>query len=185
MDSLILFVDLAILVFLLVFLVLLAASVIFHMKCRVPFVPTPRRVIKAMIDLAELKNGQLVLDLGAGDGRILSAAKKRCPGIRAIGYEGAIGVWLLARIRSWFLRDQVDVRRENFLNVDLSDADVIFLYLCINPLRLLAPKFQRELKSGTRVISHAFSLPDRQPDFTHLVPMRFGGMTKVHVYVWK
>lgn len=185
MDILVFLFNLAFLLFLAVFVILVFASVVFHLKCHVPFVPTPRRVIDAMIDLGELKDGQLVLDLGAGDGRILSEAKRRCRGIRAVGYEGALGVWFLARIRSWFLRDGVDVRRENFLKVDLSDANVIFLYLCIDPLRLLAPKFQQELKPGTRVISHAFSLPGIQPDLVHEVPMLLGGRTKVFVYVWK
>jgi hypothetical protein len=185
MDILVFLFDLAFLLLLTIGVILLFASVVFHLKCRVPFVPTPRRVIKAMIDLGELREGQLVLDLGAGDGRILSAAKRRCPGIRAIGYEGAIGVWLLARIRLWFLRDGVDVRREDFLKIDLSGANVIFLYLCIDPLRLLAPKFQRELRPGTRVISHAFRLPGIEPDFIHEVPMMLGGKTKVFVYEWK
>ncbi|MDD5054851.1 MAG: class I SAM-dependent methyltransferase [Candidatus Peribacteraceae bacterium] len=185
MDTFVFLFDLTFFVFLTVFVVLLTVTVVFHLKCRVPFVPTPRRVIRAMLDAVDLKDGQLVLDLGAGDGRVLSAAKRRCRGIRAVGYEGAIGVWMLARIRSWFLRDGVDVRRENFLQVDLSDADVIFLYLCIDPIRLLTPKFLRELVPGTRVVSHAFSLPGIEPDFVRDVPMQFGGKTKVFVYLWK
>jgi precorrin-6B methylase 2 len=185
MYILVLLIDLAILFSLVVFFVLLIASVLFHLQCRVPFVPTPRRVIDVMVALAELKDGQLVLDLGAGDGRVLSIAKRRCPGIRAVGYEGAVGVWMLARVRTALLGGGVDVRRENFLKTDLSGADVIFLYLCIDALRLLVPKLQRELKPGTRIISHAFRLPGLEPDFTREVPMRFGGVTKVHVYLWK
>lgn len=185
MHSLIVSFDLAFLIFLTVFAVLLIASIVFHLKCRVPFVPTPRRVIDMMIDQAALKDGQLVYDLGAGDGRVLTIAKRRCPGIRAIGYEGAIGVWMFGKFRTWFSGGGVDLRRENFLRVDLSGADVIFLYLCIDALKLLVPKLQRELRPGTRVISHAFRLPGLEPDFTREVPMLLNGRTKVHVYEWK
>lgn len=165
-------------------LVVLLISVATQMRWMVPFVPTPRPVIAAMIELAELKPGQIVLDLGAGDARVLFAAEKREPLIRATGYEGALGIWMLARVRIALRRSNVQMRMRNFMTEDFSQADVIFTYLSIAMMRQLKPKFDRELKKGARVITHAFRVPDMQPEKEVTVKMPLWGNSKVYRYVW-
>lgn len=164
--------------------ILLATSALFHLKWRVPFVPTPRRVIDAMVNAAKLEKGDVVLDLGAGDGRILGRALKKQSGIRAIGYEGAYGVWLLARLRNRFSKYKPDIRMENFMEADFSKADVIFTYLSIGMMQKLKVKFDKELKKGARVISHAFSIHSMKPYKVHVVNMPLGGRTKIYEYRW-
>lgn len=159
-------------------------SMVFHLRHMVPFVPTPKRVIDAMVNAADLKPGQKVFDLGAGDGRILAAAMRRQPGIQAVGYEGSLGVWMLAKARNLVLREKPDIRREDFLTKNFSDADVIFTYLSIATMQLLKDKFAKELKPGTRVISHGFSLRGIEPYKTHVVTMPFWGATHVFEYRW-
>lgn len=170
----------------LVLFVLLIASTSVQALWMVPFVPTPKAIIDGMIELAELKPNQVVYDLGAGDGRVLFAAEKREPTIHGIGYEGAIGVWLLAKLRILLRRSTVDMRREDFMkNVDFSDADVIFTYLSIASMQKLKPKFDAQLKPGARVVTHAFRVPEMQPEKERLVTMPFGRGSHIYSYVWK
>jgi precorrin-6B methylase 2 len=116
-----------------------------------------------MIDYADLKPGMHVIDIGAGDGRLLIAAKRRCPDITAVGYEIIPTLVWLSRLHAWLRRSSVDLRHGNAFAQDYSKADVIFLYLMPNFLTDLESKFDRELKKGTRVISQAFRFPSRTP----------------------
>ncbi len=185
MDSLTLLSLWVILITVLGGLVVLLISVVTQMRWMVPFVPTPRPVIAAMIDLAQLKPCQVVFDLGAGDGRVLLAAEKREPKICATGYEGALGVWMLSKARVALRRSNVQMRMKNFMTEDFSKADVIFTYLSIAMMKALKPKFDRELKKGARVITHAFRVPDMQPDKEAVVKMPLWGGSRVYRYVWK
>lgn len=157
-------------------------SALFNLFHMVAFVPTARRVSDAMVRMAALKPGELVVDLGAGDGRILEVALSKQPKIRAIGYEGSFGVWLLAQIRHLFTRHKPPVLLRNFLKEDLSKVDVVFTYLSMNMMTKLKPKFEKELKKGARVVAHAFKIPDRKHDASTSVPMQLGGTTGVYVY---
>lgn len=166
----------------LVLLVLILASSLFHLKHMVPFVPTAAGVIDVMISEAELKAGMLVVDLGAGDGRVLRRAMRRVPGIRAVGYEGAFGVWVLSQLENVFSAAKPEMRRQDFFTQNFSDADVVFTYLSIDTMQKLLPKLERELKPGARVISNTFSFKQREPVKKVFVPMPFWGGTNVLVY---
>lgn len=167
-------------------LLLLLASILFQFRWAIPFVPTPTPVVQTMIHLARLRPGETVIDLGAGDARFLLQAKRHCSGIHAIGYEGALVVWMLGILRILCSHHR-DVRFycRNFFRAHFGDADVIFLYLSMHVMRMLVPKFRRELKPGTRIVSHAFQLPGLTPDAIQRVPMRYGGSVNVYSYVWR
>ena len=141
-----------------------AVSMIVAIFTPVPYVPSKRFVVDAMIKEAHLQPGMTVVDIGAGDGRILQAAMNACDGIHAIGYECMPSVYLYARLRLWLLRSRVDYRYGNAFNADLSNTDVVFTYLSPSVMRRLSPKFAAELKPGARVVSHAFPLPNREAD---------------------
>ena len=168
----------------LIFLIVLLATIAFHVWYMIPFVPTPAVVIKGMIDLAKLKPGETVIDLGAGDARILMEASKRQPTIRAIGYEGALGVWLLSKLRIALRGSSVQMQYGDFMNVDLSKADVVFTYLSVAMMKKLKGKFDRELKDGARVISHAFRIPDMSPDQEEQIVMPLVGKSRIYRYVF-
>ncbi len=186
METLSLIVAIFFLTVVVVLFFLLIASTSVQALWMVPFVPTPKAIIEGMIDIADLKPGQIVYDLGAGDGRVLFAAEKRQPTIRGIGYEGAIGVWLLAKLRIAMRGSKVTMRREDFMkNVDFSDADVIFTYLSIASMKKLKPKFDVQLKDGARVVTHAFRVPDMVPEQERMVTMPFGRGSHVYSYVWR
>lgn len=170
------------LLFLVSILVLVLISSLFHLKYMVPFVPTPAVVIETMIREAELKPGMLVLDLGAGDGRVLRRAMRKVPGIRTVGYEGAFGVWLLAKLINTISSAKPEIRMQDFFMQNLSDADIVFTYLSIDAMQKLLPKFEKELKPGALVISNTFSFKQREPIKKVFVKMPFWGGTNVLVY---
>lgn len=174
-------------VFLIGFSVVLAVmllTVAFHVWWHMPYIPTPHTVVDSMIRMARLKPGETVYDLGAGDGRLLRSALAACPGIHAVGFEGAIGVWLLARLRAWRNKNDIAIERRDFMRENLSDADVIFTYLSPAFMDRLAPKFAAELKSGTRIISHAFKFRDREAEEMETLSVPVWGRARVYKYVW-
>ena len=126
---------------------------------KVPFVPSPEAVIMRMLTLAEVKPGQFVYDLGAGDGRILSLAVQKF-GASAIGVELNESRYktIAERIRAEKLGGAATVLQMDFFDVDLSKADVVILYLLASVNSLMRPKLERELKYGARVVSHDFSI---------------------------
>lgn len=130
----------------------------------VPYVPTPPEVVEGMLDLAELKPGEHLIDLGSGDGRIPIAAARR--GATALGVE--IDPRLVTRARTLARRAGQDARarfeRADLFTVSLREADVVTLYLLPDVNERLKPKLLAELRPGARVVSHAFDMGDWVPD---------------------
>ena len=147
----------------------------------IQYVPTPGTVVRAMIENANLRPGQIVYDLGAGDGRVLIAAKRACPEIRAIAVEYVPTVYLVGRLLSRLRGTDIEWRWGALQKQDLQDADVIFVYLCNDLMQQLEQKFASELAPGTRVISHAFQFPHVKP--VGVVEVKTG--KKLYVYEWK
>ena len=130
----------------------------------VPYVPTPERVVKKMLDLAKVGPRDVVYDLGSGDGRIVITAAKEY-GARGIGIdidperikeanENAKAAGVTGR---------VEFRQGDLFEADLSDATVVTLYLLQRINEQLRPKLLRELKPGSRVVSHGFDMGDWKP----------------------
>lgn len=129
-----------------------------------PYVPTWRRDVRRVLELAEIKPNELVLDLGAGDGCYLVEAVRRFDA-RAIGYEITALAWLAAwfRIRLTRTQGRAKILYRDFFHQDLSRADVVICFLTPRAMAKLAPKLRRELRPGTRVLSYAFSIPGWTP----------------------
>ena len=148
----------------------LLVTLISHLWVRAPFVPTPKRVVTTMVELANLKPGEHVYDLGAGDGRLLITSKRSVPDIVAAGWEFAPTVWLLGKLRILCSRQNVTLHLGDALHADLRDADCIFLYLMPGLMAALQKKFDAELKPGTRVLSYVFRFPEKTPEREVPVP---------------
>ena len=121
------------------------------------FHPSARVTVKTFLDHVPMKAGELLIDIGCGDGRVLRAAKRRY-GVRALGFEVNPLAYAMARLRTIGM-EGIEVRLRNFWNVDIGDADVVFCYLFPDVMGRLAQKLVRELRPGTRVISCNFPLP--------------------------
>jgi SAM-dependent methyltransferase len=143
----------------------------------VPFVPTPQEVVDKMIELAGVKKGDTVYDLGSGDGRIVITAAKK--GARAVGFEidGDLVKESRENIRKAGVQNLAEIRQQDILTVDLSPASVVTMYLLPDVNLKLKPNLLSQLKPGSRVVSHAFDMGDWKPDKTERVNGR-------SVYFW-
>jgi len=137
---------------------------IFENKKIVPFVPTPQEVVDKMVELAGVKKGDVVYDLGSGDGRIVITAAKK--GAKAVGFEidGDLVKQSRDNIRKAGVQDQAEIRQQDILAVDLSAASVLTMYLLPDVNLKLRPNILSQLKPGSRVVSHAFDMGDWKPD---------------------
>lgn len=124
-----------------------------------PYVPTPCRVIRRMLSLAELRSGEVLYDLGSGDGRIILLAAVEF-GARAIGLEKQEDLVekSLDMIRKLHLDDKVKIISGNLLETDLNAADVVVMYLSPGGNSDVKPKLEHELRSGARVVSLEFEI---------------------------
>ena len=129
----------------------------------VAYVPTPKDIVRRMLQLASLRRGETLFDLGAGDGRIIIEAV-RGYGARAVGVE--IDPERISRVRERLnsTGTQAELLEADLFEVDLSSADVITIYLSVSANTRLAPKLKAELKPGTRVVSLDYVLPGWVPD---------------------
>ena len=130
----------------------------------VPYVPTPMDVVDRMLVLAEIKSGDVVYDLGSGDGRIIIEAAKRY-GVRGVGIE--IDPDLVAKARNNAFKEHmenlVEFRAQDALTVNVSEATVVTLYMLPEFNAKLRPTFDRQLRSGARVVSHDFEIAGWTP----------------------
>ncbi len=154
-------------------------------KRDVPFVVSPPTIVDAMLDLAALKSGEHLIDLGSGDGRIVLAAARR--GANAFGIEIDAELVDRARRRAELegLQARAKFERGDLFTASLRDADVVTMYLLTAINQRLRPKLLTELRPGTRLVSHAFDMGDWSPDgqrvvddkriFLWIVPATAGG----------
>jgi cyclopropane fatty-acyl-phospholipid synthase-like methyltransferase len=143
-----------------------------------PYVPTPERIVGAMLDLAGVRSGDTVYDLGCGDGRIvISAATKY--GARGVGIDLNPARIDEARegARAAGVSDKVVFETKDLFDADIRNATVVALYLLPEVNIRLRPRLFRELKAGTRVVSHSFGMGDWNPDKETVVDGE-------HLYLW-
>jgi len=124
-----------------------------------PWWRTSRKTARAICKLAKIKKGDLIYDLGSGDGTALMVAAKEF-GARGIGIEIDPFRYWVSRIllKKNSVADKVKVLRKNFFTQNLKDADVVFVYLIPKTIEKLLPKFKKELKKGTRIVSFVYEV---------------------------
>lgn len=132
-----------------------------------PWWRTNKKVAQAMCHLAKLKKDDIVYDLGSGDGTALSVAAAEFKA-RGVGIEIDPLRYLFSKIMLSIngQNKKIKVFKKNFFDVNISDASVIFVYLVPKALERLRPKFEKELKKGTRIVSlkYEINLPLKKKD---------------------
>ena len=153
----------------------------------VPFVPTPPQVVDVMLGIAKVGPSDYVIDLGSGDGRIVIAAAKKY-GARGLGVDidGALVDTARREAQRQGVSDKASFANRNLFITDISDATVVTMYLFPRVVMQLRPRLLRELKPGTRIVSHEFALDEWQPDakVTVPVPDKPYGAPYSEVYLW-
>lgn len=155
-----------------IFLIALA-SMFLSRRFGAPWVISDEQAITRMLDLAELKQGQTLVDLGSGDGRLLIRAVKDYP-VKGLGFEIDPLRVLLARFFIWRrgLRKEIEIVWANIFKADISQADVIVMYMTRESNARLKAIFEEQLKPGTMVVCNAFPIPGWTPvkiDNIHLI----------------
>ena len=135
-------------------------SILWTNRVGAPWVPTPMKKVHKMLKIAEVGPGDLVYDLGCGDGRTIVTAARRY-GARAVGIEidPLRYLWCQMLINVLGLRDRVRVVYGSFYRQDLSEADVVTCYLLQSTNEKLESKLKEELHPSTRVVSNSFTFP--------------------------
>ena len=143
------------------------------------FAPTPQAVADEMLQLADVTSRDVVYDLGSGDGRIviLAAQKYRARGV-GIELDAALIETSRTVAREGEVGDRVTFVQSDLFTADISAATVVTLYLSPGMNRDLEPKLRRELKPGTRIVSHQFAIGRWAAD--RKVPASDG----THLYLW-
>jgi hypothetical protein len=147
------------------------------------FVPTPHDIVERMLQEADLKKTDVVVDLGSGDGRFIIAAAGKF-GCKAIGYE--IDARLVQQSREALAKEKLgalaSIEHKDMFTLDLSGADVITVFLYPRLMERLIPQFEK-LKPGSRIVSHQFEMPGVRPDKTLVVESQEDG-DKHRIFVW-
>ena len=129
-----------------------------------PFVASPLPVVKQMLTLAQLQPGEMLYDLGCGDGRVVIMAAQEF-GARSVGVEMRedLAKQALGKVSELSLDGQVKIINGDMFKVDLAQADVVTLYLTTSANDKVKPKLESELKLGTRVVSHDYEILGWRP----------------------
>lgn len=130
-----------------------------------PYVPTPQRVVDAMLGIAGVTDRDYVIDLGSGDGRIVITAAQKY-GARGKGYDidGEMVERSTVAARKLKLEQRVHFEERDVLKADIREATVVTLYLLPDMMRALRDKLRGELRPGTRIVSHDFDFGDWKPE---------------------
>ena len=136
----------------------------------VPYVPTTQKVVDAMLKMANVKGNDVLYDLGCGDGRIvITAAKKFGATGTGIDIDPQRIKEAKANAEEAGVNDKVNFIQGNLFEADFSKASVVTLYLLPSVNLKLRPQLLKQLKPGTRIVSHAFDMGDWKPEKTETV----------------
>lgn len=144
----------------------------------VPYVPTPKRVVDKMLEIAQVDSTDMVYDLGCGDGRlIVTAAKEK--GARGVGIDlnPARIIQSNENAAKAKVEDLVTFIQQDLFETDFSEATVLTLYLLPQVNLALRPKILSQLKPGSRVVSHDFDMEEWEPDDTTVIGASY-------IYYW-
>ena len=157
----------AILIFLLIvflFALIAGSIVIYSLKNGISPMPSSRKAKKALLHSIPKETQGPVYDLGSGWGTLIFALAAHLPTCKVIGVENSPFPYAICLLKSFLKRrENLELRFLNFYQSDISDAAIVICYLCPGSMNKLKNKFEKELKTGTLIISSTFALPGWKP----------------------
>ncbi len=148
-----------------------------------PFVPTPVRYAKTVLETLQIQDGDVVYELGSGDGRFMLACARLAPGVRFVGIERNPPLHLIALSRKRFAGlPNVEFKRQDFFATDFSQATRLYAYLLDSMMLRLEPKLEQEFTG--RLASRAFSVPGKEPVDIVELTTRVGGHGQHKLFVY-
>jgi 2-polyprenyl-3-methyl-5-hydroxy-6-metoxy-1,4-benzoquinol methylase len=151
-----------------------------------PFVPTPMAVVERMLELGEVDKNDILYDLGCGDGRIIITAAQKF-GTRGVGIDidPQRIEESLRSAKAAGVEDLVEFRLQDVMKADIREATVVTLYLLPESNALLRPLLEEQLKTGTLVVSHNYSIPGWEPKEVNYVSLQDGTGQDHTIFVYK
>jgi len=149
-----------------------------------PYVPTPQEVVDRMLALANVKKNDFVVDLGCGDGRIVVSAAKQY-GARGLGVDiDPVRIdEANANAKAAGVTHLVEFKLQDALKTDVSNATVVTTYLLSQSNLKVRPLITRQLKPGSRIVTHSFSMGDWAPTKTETFPDATGRQRTIYLYL--
>ena len=166
-------------------LLLAIASVVYYgIRLGITPMPSSRKAVATIIDLIPDETCGKIVDLGSGWGTLAYPIAKRFPDASVIGCELSPIPWIYSRVKGVFVRrPNLTLRRQSVFDVDLTDVEVVVVYLHPAAMRKLRAKFERELRPGAIVLSNTFEVPTWEATQTHhLGKSRFSTSNDIYVY---
>ena len=153
-------------------------------KRTAPYVPTPMDVVEKMLEVADVVPNDVVYDLGSGDGRIVIMAAQKF-GARAVGVEinGDLYKKSSERIAALGLEKRARIIYENMFEVSVRPATVVTLYLLTAVNEELRPRLEKQLRPGTRVVCHDYTVPEWTATKTFEVTSPNGAKSTIYLYI--
>ena len=154
-----------------------------QVKQLAPYVASPQDIIDRMLEISKLQRGETVYDIGCGDGRIVITAAQKF-GAKGVGIEISPKLAQSANeiVSKLGLRNRVQILKADAMDVDLSPADVVTLYLTTSANETLRPKLEQTLRVGARVVSHDYPVRGWKPTAVEEV-FAHNRMHKIFLYV--
>ncbi|PIP26315.1 MAG: hypothetical protein CO140_02985 [Candidatus Moranbacteria bacterium CG_4_9_14_3_um_filter_40_7] len=167
-------------VFLLFLLAFIFVNAFYFFFLAVPSLSSNNKIVAKVIENISFKEKKKFYDLGCGNGSFIAKIAKNYPSLRCIGVERNLGIYWWALLRNIFARQKVAYFRKNFFEINLGDADIIFVYLFPGFMERLDVKFRQELKRGTWVISNSFPIKTKTP--LKIISGRKGALETLYIY---
>jgi 16S rRNA A1518/A1519 N6-dimethyltransferase RsmA/KsgA/DIM1 with predicted DNA glycosylase/AP lyase activity len=150
----------------------------------VPLVPVKKNALKVINEALKMKDGDVLYDLGSGDGRVLEYVLKENPAIKTVGVEIAPWPRLLSKIKLRKYSSRVKILNQDFFKTDLTNATHIYVYLYPAVLEKLEPLFDKTLSPGTRIVSCDFKFKNKTPIKIVEVPENKSLSKNFYIYEW-
>lgn len=150
---------------------------------KVPFIPSPRKVVEEALRLACVGRNDVLYDLGAGDGRVVLAAARRGARCVAVEIDDALATTISLRALEEGLASRITVLNTDFFHVDLSPATVVYQYLYPSVSEKLSPLYEKMLRPGARIIALDLGIPGWIPVRIHRMFDEAGVLRTIYIYL--
>lgn len=155
-------------------------NIFYSFYLKVPMLSTGNNAIGKVLQNIDFREEKKFYDLGSGNGKLISQIASRYPNLKCIGIEYNVVAYYCAKFRNIFLKQEIDYRMGDFFKINISDADVVYVYLYPGLMERLEIKFASELKKGALVISNAFPIKTREPKI--IIQGEVGALNTLYVY---
>lgn len=149
---------------------------------KVPLISSSSETIPIILDKLKNKNNGVFIDLGCGNGKILTAVKRKYPKMEVIGYENWFSQFFLAKLFTFFSGVKVKIFYKDLFSADLEKADFVFCYLFNHFMPKLESKIKKEMKDQSIVIANTFHFKDWQPIFSCYVGEKRPDFEEIFIY---